>query len=134
MNHSSDRWGRGGLLALAALLVACAESTRTTLFESLPSPQRDFTLDVFVIEPWFPQGPYRIAIELVRGADNARERLVDTTLAYDGVPFTKQNIAARWIGARAAFVCLSATDRPDQGIQISASADAPAVVEQRTGC
>jgi len=125
---------RTAMLLFLGLLAACSEAERTTLFEAQPSPRGDYTLEIYVIEPWLRHGPHRIAIELLQPESGGRQRLVDTTLAYDGVPFTKRNIGVRWTGERAAFVCLSATDRPDQGIQITLSPGVPARIETRRGC
>ena len=125
-------------LAVVALLglisAGCSESDRTTVFETAVSPHGDHTLITYVIEPWFPHGPYLIALELQHKKSDVREQLVKTALAYDGVPFTKKNISMRWTGERSAFMCLSATDRQDKGVQITILQSGTARVELRKGC
>ena len=85
-----------------------------------------------VIAPWFPHGPYHIALELHDQSTDTREQLLKTELAYDGVPFTKRNIGLRWTGERSAFMCLSATDRPDKGVQITLPRTGASRVELRS--
>ncbi|MGD9601388.1 MAG: hypothetical protein AB7O21_09340 [Gammaproteobacteria bacterium] len=128
---------RGMFRRIAAICLACAgcaESERSTVFESLASPSGDFVLTATVIAPWFPQGPHQVALDLTAARTGERQPLLKSELAYDGVPFTRRNIAMRWTSERAAFVCLSATDRPDKGIQITVPPAGAARVEVRTGC
>ncbi len=125
-------WRLSLLLALS-LLVACGEADRESVFETLRSPRGDYVLIATVIEPWFPQGPHRVAIYVERGEGGERVRVAKAALAYDGVPFTKKNIGMRWIGAQEALVCLRATDRPDQGVRVTVHRDTPKG-ELRPGC
>ncbi len=120
---------------LAALgLAACSEASRTTLFESLDSPAGDASLQAFVIEPWFPQGPHHVLLLLQDSKRDRTHQLARAELAYDGVPFTKLNINLRWTSERSALACLRATDRPDQGFQISLDDARNAKVTLRKGC
>ena len=118
----------------AILLVACSEADRAKVFDTAQSPHGDYTLTATVIEPWYPQGPYYVALDLIRAKNAVSERLLKTTLAYDGVPFTKKNIGIRWTGDHAALACLRATDRPDKGIQITVHEDATVSTQLRVGC
>lgn len=122
------------VVAGACLLAGCGEASRTTLFDSAAAPGGAHTLQAYVIEPWFPQGPHIVRLELARREGGPATRLLDTPLAWDGVPFTKKNIGLRWTGPRTALVCLSATDRPDQGVQITLEADGSAHAVLRDGC
>ncbi|MSR15703.1 MAG: hypothetical protein EXR86_14350 [Gammaproteobacteria bacterium] len=131
------RWSglRAQLLATLALMLAgCAESNRTIVFDTVAAPRGDYTLVALVITPWFPQGPHQVALDLIQTADGGTERLIKTSLAYDGVPFTKQNIGLRWTADHSALVCLRATDRPDQGVQITVETGQPTKVQHRHRC
>lgn len=125
---------RAAVFAGVGFLPGCGEATRTTLFDSAAAPDGAHTLNAYVIEPWFPQGPHVVRLELVRREGGAPIPLLDTPLAWDGVPFTKRNIGLRWTGPHTALVCLSATDRPDQGVQITIDADGAARAVLRQGC
>ena len=126
---------RAATLLLAAwITTGCSEASRTSVFETALSPHGDYTLTAYVIEPWFPHGPHHIALELHDQKADTREQLLKTELAYDGVPFTKRNIGLRWTGERSAFMCLSATDRPDKGVQITLPRTGASRVVLRKGC
>ncbi len=120
--------------AFAVALFGCAEADRASVFDAVSSPRGDYTLNAIVIEPWFPQGAYRVRLDLVHRVTGQTERLVTTNLAYDGVAFTRQNIGVRWTGDSTVLACLRATDRPDQGIQITLESGKAATVRHRTGC
>lgn len=122
------------VLAGAALVAGCGDAARTTLFDSAAAPDGAHTLNAYVIEPWFPQGPHRVRLTLESREGGDPIPLLETPLAWDGVPFTKRNIGLRWTGPRTALVCLSATDRPDQGVQITIDADGSARAVLRQGC
>lgn len=127
-------WQTATLAFAGMTITGCSEADRTRLFDAAKSPHGDYTLNAYVIDPWFPHGPHHVTLELQAQKTGAREQLLKTDLAHDGVPFTKRNIGLRWTGERAAFVCLSATDRPDKGIQITVSEAGVARTEMRTGC
>ena len=114
--------------------MACSETDRSQVFDTITAPHGDYTLRAVVIEPWIPQGPYYVALDLTNTKLAVSQRLIKTKLAYDGVPFTKKNIGIRWTGDHAALACLRATDRPDQGVQITVRDDGTANAELRTGC
>jgi hypothetical protein len=122
------------LVWLLGLCIGCSEAARTTVFERAISPHGDYTLTTYVVAPWFPHGPHFVTLELLTQNGAAREQLLKTELAYDGVPFTKKNISLRWTGERAAFLCLSATDRQDKGAQITLLQNGAARVVLRKGC
>jgi hypothetical protein len=118
----------------AELLVGCSETARTTLFDAAVAPDGAHTLSAYVIEPWFPQGPHVVRLAIAGPTGEAPTTLLDTPLAWDGVPFTKRNISLRWTGPHTALVCLSATDRPDRGVRIMIEADGSARAVLRQGC
>lgn len=128
-------WKRVGTWVLTtALLAACAEADRSQIFDTVTSPHGDYILNAIVIEPWIPQGPYFVALDLTSTKNATPQRLIKTELAYDGVPFTRKNIGVRWTADYTALVCLRASDRPDQGVQITVHGDGTAVAQLRTGC
>src|SRR5512137_368526 len=81
---------------LAVLLTACSEADRATDFASLTAPRGDYVLTATVIAPWFPEGPHQVVVSVQLDAKSPRIELARTSLAYDGVPFTRQNIGMRW--------------------------------------
>lgn len=133
-NSARSKWTACALPVLLSLCIGCSEAARTTVFESATSPHGEYTLTTSVVAPWFPHGPHFVSLELLKNQSGAREQLLKTELAYDGVPFTKRNINLRWTGERSAFLCLSATDRPDKGVQITLLRSGAARAELRTGC
>ncbi|MCB1746256.1 MAG: hypothetical protein H6977_10805 [Gammaproteobacteria bacterium] len=115
------------LAGLLCTLTACG-TREEVVFSDTPSPDGAWTLRLTVAESRMPQGPFHVRAYLYAGDDPARAtRLLDTTLANDGVPFTRTNLAVRWTDARAALLCLRATDRPDRGWRIE-TGDAPRAV------
>ncbi|MBI4694788.1 MAG: hypothetical protein HY749_12280 [Gammaproteobacteria bacterium] len=125
---------RPALPLLAALaLSACSEASREHPFETVKSPGGAWSLSASVIDPWFPQGPHFVVIAVRDEQSGVSKRLAKTDLAYDGVPFTKQNIGIRWIGDTQALVCLRATDRPDKGVRILIKDGKPGA-ELKPGC
>ena len=118
------------LFSIAVLLLACAGEQRD--FESVVSPHGDYTLTVAVTDPLLPHARHVITVFLESSKGDGRQKLIETRLAHDGVPFTAQNIGMRWTGTTSALVCLRPTDRADRGIHISV-ADAPHA-EIRPGC
>ena len=123
-----------GLLFALTLLTGCSEAGRTTEFDAAEAPSGEHRLIALIIEPWFPQGPHEVVLALESPPGGARQELLRTELAYDGVPFTRRNIGLRWTSARTAVVCLSATDRPDKGVRISVPEKGPAVMTLKEGC
>lgn len=105
---------------LAVALTACG-SGEEQVFEEIESPDGNFRLRITVAEPRMPHGRFRIGAYIVKRGDDTGERVIDEKLENDGVPFTTQNLAARWTGPRAVLVCLRATDLPDRGFRIDIS-------------
>lgn len=126
--------GRAGLLFALTLLIGCSEAGRTTEFDVAEAPSGQHRLIALIIEPWFPQGPHEVVLVLESPPGGARQELLRTELAYDGVPFTRRNIALRWTSAQTAVVCLSATDRPDKGVRITVAETGPGVATLKEGC
>lgn len=127
-------WGTCGLL-IAALLIGCSsEAERTAEFDHADSPQGTHRLLALIIEPRFPQGPHEVALEVEDLSSHTRRRLLQTELAWDGVPFTRRNIALRWTTPRSAVMCLSATDRPDKAVRVTVGEDGEVRAEMREGC
>ena len=108
-------------LCLALLLSGCGRGEESVFSETL-SPDGAWVLRVTVAQSRMPQGPFYVSAYLAQaeGDNTAPVKVVESKLENDGVPFTNQNIAARWTGARAVLLCLRATDRPDKGWRISA--------------
>ena len=121
------------LAASAALLVACGNAGREQDFEALGSPRGDLVLVTTVIAPRLPFGPHRVAIYLQVGRDAVRQRLGSAELAYEGVPYTRQNIAMRWVADDEALVCLRASDRPDRSFHVKVEGE-QATAKLAPGC
>lgn len=122
------------LLLILGLLAGCSEAGRTTEFGAADSPSGEHRLIALIVEPWFPQGPHEVVLVLERVPGGAREELLRTELAYDGVPFTERNIGLRWTSPQTAVVCLSATDRPDKGVRIAVPPGGAATAVLKEGC
>lgn len=120
--------GRVSVALIFALVAAgCGLGDERPLGE-FPSPGGEWTLRVTVAESNYPQGPWHVLAYLVAGNAPAGKPLLDTTLANDGIPFTSDNVAVRWIGSKQALMCLRATDLPDRGLRIEVG-EPPRVVE-----
>lgn len=113
---------RVAALVLVAVVLGGCGVGEEVVFGEYPAPGGSPLLRVTVAESNYPQGPRHVMAYL--GAT----RLFDTTLANDGVPFSGQNIAVRWVSPRQALVCLRATDLPDRGYRIEVT-EPPRVVE-----
>jgi len=124
---------RALLVMLAGLGVACSEAERATDFASLTAPGGRYVLTTAVIAPWFPQGPHQVVVYVQLEAQSPRIELARTSLAYDGVPFTRHNIGMRWTSDDEALVCLRATDRPDKSIHVNMRRQPPSG-ELQDGC
>ena len=131
--HERGLTGRALLAVLAGMLMACSEADRATDFESLTAPRGDYVLTTTVIEPWFPHGPHQVVVSVQLDAKSPRVELARTSLAYDGVPFTRQNIGMRWTSDEEALVCLRATDRPDRSVHVNMRQQPPSGA-LRDGC
>lgn len=121
---------RACAFALPLLAGACGTGEEVP-FSDTPTADGRYVLHVGVAESRMPQGPRHVRVYLrERGAADAPP-LLDTTLANDGVPFTRANIAVRWIASRTALLCLRASDRPDRGwrIEVSPTPRATAVAQ-----
>lgn len=127
-------WGVWALLMVVLLAGCSSEAERTSEFDRADSPQGTHRLLALIIEPRFPQGPHEVALEVEDLASHTRRRLLQTELAWDGVPFTRRNIALRWTTPRSAVMCLSATDRPDKAVRVTVGEDGEVRVEMREGC
>lgn len=114
-------------LSLACALCGCGPGEEVP-FNEFVSPDGDYTLSITVAKSNYPQGPWYVGAYLVaRGAPRG-DKILETTLANDGVPFTANNVAVRWISRRQALVCLRASDLPDRGMRIEV-AEPPRVIE-----
>ena len=131
---ASRGWGTCALF-MATLLVGCSsEAERTSEFDRADSPPGTHRLLALIIEPRFPQGPHEVALEVEDLVSHTRRRLLQTELAWDGVPFTRRNIALRWTTPRSAVMCLSATDRPDKAVRVSVEENGEVRAEMHEGC
>ena len=125
---------RSVLLAVSmALLVACSNAGREQDFETLGSPRGDLVLVTTVTAPRLPFGAHRVAVYLQVGREAVRQRLASAELAHDGVPYTRQNIAMRWVADDEALVCLRATDRPDRSFHVKVEGE-QATAKLAPGC
>lgn len=122
-----------GLLLTACALAACSGGGREQDFEALGSPRGDLILVTTVTAPRLPFGPHRVSVYMQVGRDAARQRLASAPLANDGVPFTRQNIAMRWVADDEALVCLRASDRPDQSFHVKVEGE-QATAKLEPGC
>lgn len=121
----------------AAVVVACgivlsACGGTESEFASVESPDGRHVLVVTVTEPALPHARHIVTtyIEVPGVAD--RQKVAETPLANDGVPFTAHNIGLRWTSATTALVCLRPTDRADRGIRVDVSGTPGA--EIKPGC
>lgn len=105
------------LVGMLLALLACGRGPEAP-FGAFPAPGGAHTLTVAVAESNYPQGPRHVLVYLLATGATPGAPLIDTTLANDGVPFTAQNIAVRWVSVRQALVCLRASDLPDRGLSI----------------
>ena len=124
---------RSALLVACALATACTRGAPEQDFETLGSPRGDIILVTTVTAPRLPFGPHRVAVYVQVGRDAARQRLGSAELAYDGVPFTRQNIAMRWVADDEALVCLRASDRPDRSFHVKVEGE-QATAKLAPGC
>jgi hypothetical protein len=116
-------------LALAVLAtVAGCGTGEEEIFDEIAAPGGAHSLRITVAKSRFPQGPWHVGVYLIARGEATGSKLIDTTLANDGVPFTSKNVAARWISPAQALICLRATDLPDRGLKIEV-AEPPAVTE-----
>lgn len=127
MRGRPERWLAARVCAWAlsvAGVSGCSEADRAHDFGSLTGPG-GAVLTTTVVEPWFPQGPHQVVVYVQTQAESPRVEVARTTLAYDGVPFTRSNINMSWTGAHEAIVCLRATDRPDRSVRVSVHHESP---------
>jgi hypothetical protein len=106
-------------IAVASLTGCGAGEER--IFDEYESPDGAWTLRVTVAEPRMPHGLFHVGAYLIKRGEAAGPKIVDERLAYDGVPFTAQNVAVRWISPGKVLMCLRATDLPDRGLRIEAA-------------
>ena len=116
------------LVVLIALLCACGLADEQA-FGEFVSPGGEWTLRIAVAESNYPQGPWHVLVYLNRrDAVPAGKPIIDTTLANDGIPFSSDNVAVRWISSKQALMCLRATDLPDRGLRIEVG-EPPRIVD-----
>tara|TARA_R110002095_G_C4143458_1_gene228891 strand:- start:250 stop:675 length:426 start_codon:yes stop_codon:yes gene_type:complete len=115
---------------LTLLLSSCGGTE--TDFDTVTSPGGEFRLVVTVTVPALPHARHIVTAYLERESLDGREKLIETKLANDGVPFTARNIGIRWTGATTALICLRPTDLADRGIRVDVSGTPSAVI--KPGC
>ncbi len=120
-----------GVLGACALLLSACGGTESD-FESVESPNGKFVLIVTVTEPALPHALHKVTAYVEATGSGIREKLLESPLANDGVPFTAKNIGVRWTSATTALVCLRPTDMADHGIRIDVSGTPSA--ELKPGC
>ena len=111
-------------------LVACAGTESD--FESLESPDGKNRLIVTVTEPALPHALHKVTAYIEASGSGIRQKLLESPLANDGVPFSAKNIGVRWTSATTALVCLRPTDMADLGMRIDVSGTPSA--ELKPGC
>ena len=119
--------------AITLLLAACSRTGRELDFDSAGSPRGDLILVTTVTPPRLPFGPHRVTVYLQVGRDAVRQRLGSAELAYEGIPYTRQNIAMRWVGDAEALVCLRVSDRPDRSFHVKVEGE-QATAKLAPGC
>ena len=105
-------------LTLSALMLTACGIGPEQPIGSFPSPDGAWTLDVTFAESNYPQGPWHVLAYLVPRDASGRTPILDTTLANDGIAFSDDNVAVRWVSSRQALICLRATDLPDRGLRV----------------
>lgn len=130
VNKNARLWPALGLSALLLALSGCGGAERD--FNISQSPDGRFELVVTVTEPALPHARHRVAVYVQKSGSPSRNKLLETKLANDGVPFTDRNIGVRWTSAISALVCLRPTDLPDRGIRINVEELPTATI--KTGC
>jgi hypothetical protein len=111
-------------------LIACGGTESD--FESIESPDGKHILIVTVTVPSLPHALHRVNTYIETRDSGIRQKLLESPLANDGVPFTAKNIGVRWTSATTALVCLRPTDLADHGIRIDVSGTPSA--ELKPGC
>ncbi len=112
------------------LLIAC--SGNESEFQVVDSPDAKFTLIVTVTEPVMPHALHKVTLYIEARDSDIRQKLLESPLANDGVPFTAKNIGVRWTSRTTALVCLRPTDLADHGIRVDVLGVPSA--ELRPGC
>ena len=112
------------------LLIACGGTESD--FQVVDSPDAKFMLVVTVTEPAMPHALHKVTVYIRARDSDIREKLLESPLANDGVPFTAKNIGARWTSRTTALVCLRPTDLADHGIRVEVSGVPSA--ELKPGC
>ena len=119
------------LLVLFCLVCVASCTQSESEFDRKRSPNGEAELIVNVSEPLLPHGKYKILVYLaVQGGKP--NKLLETSMENDGVPFTKKNIGLRWTSPKQALVCLRPTDLADEAVVVTL-ADPPRA-ELRPGC
>ena len=114
------------------ILVCVTSCTQTeTEFDRKRSPHGEADLIVNVSEPLLPHGKHKIIVYLAMQGGTPN-KLLETSMENDGVPFTKKNIGLRWTSPKQALVCLRPTDLADEAVVVTL-ADPPRA-ELRPGC
>ena len=120
----------GGFGPCLLLLVACGGTESD--FASVESPDGKFVLIVTVTVPALPHALHKVTAYVEASGSGTRQKLLESPLANDGVPFTAKNIGVRWTSPTTALVCLRPTDLADHGIRIDVSGTPSA--ELKPGC
>ncbi|MEM7540392.1 MAG: hypothetical protein AAF384_02275 [Pseudomonadota bacterium] len=102
---------------LTGLVVSGCGTGELSVFESSRSPRGDHEIVLHLAESSIPSGPYHIFVD-VRVDGGASMRLIETTIANDGVPPTRRDIALRWVDNTHALLCLHESDLADRGTRI----------------
>ena len=108
---------------IIGLLGACSPGEESILTEVL-SPREDRLLRISVAKPASLPGceycrrPFFIYLDLIHKDSNEIERVFSTRLENDGVPFSSENIVARWTGENIALICLRASSLRDRGYRL----------------
>lgn len=78
-----------------------------------------------------PYGRFKITAYVEDNETGQKNRVATRYLENDGVPFTEQNIALRWISEHIALLCLRSTDLQDEGVRITVNGEPVAeIVEE----
>ena len=112
------------ILGAAIFLLGACSPGEESVFTEVLSPQEDRLLRITVAEPVSLPGceycrrPFFVYIYLIQKRTNEIERVLATRLENDGVPFSSENIVARWTSENIALICLRASSLPARGYRL----------------
>ena len=118
---STKTWRNLAVLCCVHLVCSGCAPPEERIFDSITSPDGRYTVSVAITEPWMPHGRFKITVYVADQTTGRTEQMASRTLENDGVPFTEQNIALRWISEHMALLCLRSTDLHDEGVRIIVS-------------